>query len=38
MSDKKHEQENPIKRYLGIALFLVGFFMLGLAINGFLNS
>lgn len=38
MSKRTHEQENIIKRYIGIALFLAGFFMLGLAINGFLSS
>ncbi|ATX78752.1 hypothetical protein Ga0123461_0300 [Mariprofundus aestuarium] len=37
MSDKKHDQENPLKRYLGIALFLVGFLMLGMAISGYFN-
>ncbi|ATX82804.1 hypothetical protein Ga0123462_1967 [Mariprofundus ferrinatatus] len=38
MSDKKHDQEDPVKRYIGIFLFLAGFLMLGFAINGFLNS
>jgi len=35
MSDKQHDQENPIKRYLGIALFLIGFLMLGMAVSGY---
>lgn len=38
MSNKEHDQKDPVKRYIGIALFLTGFFMLGIAINGFLNS
>jgi len=37
MGDKKHDQENPLKRYLGIALFLIGFLMLGMAISGYFN-
>jgi len=37
MSDKQHDQENPFKRYLGIALFLIGFLMLGMAIAEFLK-
>ncbi|GAV19596.1 hypothetical protein MMIC_P0544 [Mariprofundus micogutta] len=35
MSKKEHDQENPLKRYLGIALFLIGFLMLGMAFSGF---
>jgi len=35
MGDKKHDQENPVKRYLGIALFLIGFLLLGMAISEF---
>lgn len=35
MSKKEHDQENPIKRYFGIVLFLVGFLMIGIAISGF---
>jgi len=38
MSDKQHDQENPVKRFIGIALFLLGFLMLGMAISGFLKG
>ena len=38
MSNKQHDQENPVKRYIGIFLVLAGFLMLGMAISGFLNS
>jgi len=37
MGEKQHDQENPVKRYLGIALFLIGFLMLGMAIAEFLK-
>ncbi len=35
MNTKQHDQRNPLKRYLGIALFLVGFLMLGMAVSGY---
>jgi len=34
MSDKQHDQESAVKRYFGIALFLIGFLMLGIALSG----
>lgn len=33
MDEQKHEQENPVKRLIGIILFMAGFLMLGIAIS-----
>lgn len=37
MDEKKHEQENPLKRLAGILLFMAGFLMIGIAISGLLD-